>query len=186
MDLGKNISTSLKLTDEKSFDLVFRTYYRQLCAFAMNYVDSIEEAEEIVQEVFAKVWDKIGTLDIKTTPKSYLYGAVRNSCFNFLKHQKVKQAYVAHELHVKKEGFESDRLEAEEIGDAISTAVQKLPERCRMIFEKSKFEDKKYREIAEEMDISIKTVENQMGRALKFLRNELKHFMPLIALIYFF
>jgi len=178
------MAATLKLT-EQSFDLIFRTYYQQLCAFAMNYVDSIEEAEEIVQEVFAKVWDKISEIQIQTTPKSYLYGAVRNSCFNFLKHQKVKQAYVAHELHVKKEGFENDRLEADEIGDAISTAVGKLPERCRMIFEKSKFEDKKYREIAEEMDISVKTVENQMGRALKFLRKELKHFMPILIGVVF-
>ena len=149
----------------------------------MQYLDSVEEAEEIVQEVFAKIWDKIGSLEIQISAKSYLYSAVRNSCFNYLKHQKVRQAHAAHELRTKSEGVESFHMETKELGNAIAAAVGKLPERCRMIFEKSKFEDKKYREIAEEMNISVKTVENQMGRALKILREELRQYMPLLVLM---
>lgn len=177
------MEASLKLTDAKSFDAVFRAYYRPLCGFAMNYVDSAEAAEEVVQEVFAKVWDKMGQIEITTSPKSYLYSAVRNTCFNLIKHQKVRQAHAAHELHTKSAHFEGKELEAQELGEAIRAAVDKLPERCRLIFEKCKYEEKKYREIAEEMDISVKTVENQMGRALKFLREELRHFMPLVLLL---
>lgn len=89
MDSKKDSAEIIKLKDEQSFELAFKRYYQPLCSFALRYVGSIESAEEIVQEVFFKIWNKIDAIDIKTTVKSYLYGAVRNDCLNYLKHGRI-------------------------------------------------------------------------------------------------
>ena len=158
-------------------------YYPHLCSFALKYVGTSEDAEEIVQEVFFKVWENVESIAIKTSLKSYLYGAVRNGCFNFIKHQKVKLAHAEHEKHVRQNYFQKDLLEIDELREAILNAVDKLPERCREIFELSKYEGKKYKEIADQLNISIKTVENQMGKALKMLREDLAPYLPMLAFL---
>ena len=170
------------LTNQRTFEKIYKDYYRPLCAFAYDYVADHDIAEETVQEMFSTVWSKAGQIEIRTNVKSYLYGAVRNSCLNFLKHEKIKRKHEAYELQ-KSELEEIDFLELDELQAEIEQALNKLPEKCRRIFEMSRYEDKKYSEIAEELDISIKTVETQMSCALKVMRESLGKYLPLILWI---
>lgn len=174
LEISKNITD---LSDKNTFEKVFNTYYQQLSAFAFQYVESHEIAEEIVQDTFTNIWSKSGRIEIRTAVKSYLYGAVRNACLNFIKHKKIERRYEEQEQW-KSEGFETDFLELDELQQEIDNGLAQLPEKCRQIFEMSRFEEKKYKEIAEELGLSIKTVENQMGRALKVMRTALSRHLP--------
>ncbi|WP_422361828.1 RNA polymerase sigma-70 factor [Reichenbachiella sp.] len=174
LEITKNITD---LSNENTFEKVFKAYYHQLSAFAYQYVESHEVAEEIVQDTFTNVWSKSDQIEIKTAVKSYLYGAVRNACLNYIKHKKIVRRYEEQEQW-KSEGFETDFLELDELQREIDDGLAQLPEKCRQIFEMSRFEEKKYKEIAEELGLSIKTVENQMGRALKVMRSALSRHLP--------
>ncbi|PIB35130.1 hypothetical protein BFP72_06835 [Reichenbachiella sp. 5M10] len=173
------------LSDERSFERVFKALYQPLIRFAYQYLSDEDLAEEIVQETFTSLWQKAKDIEIKTSIKSYLYGAVRNACLNNLKHQKVVRA---HEETVKhqSDAMEEDFLELDELQDKIDRALDQLPEKCREIFEMSRFEEMKYKEIAEQLQISIKTVETQMSRALKVMRTALGQYLVsfLLGLFY--
>jgi RNA polymerase sigma-70 factor (ECF subfamily) len=140
----------------------------------------------MVQNVFFKLWEKKEQLDIQTSLKAYLYKAVYHESLNYLKHQKVKsvhQAYAMHSTdHISNQA--EKRLLHGDFENKLQKAMNDLPEQCRIIFQLSRFEDLKYREIADTLGLSIKTVENQMGKALKILRLKLVEFLPtLIAFI---
>lgn len=169
------------LNDPDTFESVFRSYYEQLAAFAFQYVPNTDLAEEIVQEVFSNLWAKSEGITIKTSIKSYLYGSVRNACLNHLKHLKVQKQHQEYEMQ-KSDFVEIDFLELDELQQKIDEALSKLPTKCREIFELSRFEEMKYKEIATELNISIKTVESQMGRALKVMRDSLGKYLPGIIL----
>ena len=170
----------ISIQDERVFETIFRDHYQALVGFAVKYVRDDDVAEGIVQETFANLWVKSKTITIKTSLKAYLYGAVRNGCLNYLKHEKVKKAYSEYRGYHFSEQDETDHLELDELESTIRKAFEKVPPKCREIFELSRFEGKKYQEIAELLDLSIKTVENQMGKALKILRDELKDYLILI------
>ncbi len=121
---------------------------------------------------------------IDSSLKSYLYRAVRNAALNRLKHEKVKANHVAF-VTSRNENFVSpaDELEETELHFRIQRALKKLPEQCRVVFEMSRFEELKYTEIAERLGISVKTVENQMGKALRIMREQLNDYLPLIAML---
>ena len=150
--------------------------------FAYNYLEDGDAAEDIVQEVFSTVWSKASEIDIRTNLKSYLFGAVRNACLNVLKHRKVVDS---HEKEVG--GIESfldvDFLEMDELQSKVNEALEALPEKRRQIFEMSRYEGKKYHEIAAELDISIKTVETQMGRTLRHLREILGPYLTFLLAV---
>lgn len=147
---------------------------------------SSEDAEELVQDMFFKLWQNRNQINVISSSKSYLFTSVKNSMLNKHKHEKVKQMYAADYRYTNKE--ESDDFEMDENREKIKNielAIAELPEKRREIFVKSKVEGKKYKEIADELQISVKTVENQMGEALKFLRNKLsaKEFLILLLLL---
>ncbi|MFY0685627.1 MAG: RNA polymerase sigma-70 factor [Cyclobacteriaceae bacterium] len=171
------------LSDESVFESVFHELYAPLAGFALKYVNDSDVAEEIVQDTFTSVWVKVNQIQIQTTVKSYLYGAVRNACLNYLKHNQIIHV---HQQYVKRQGVQTDAidfLELEELQSKVDDALRKVPEKCRQIFMLNRFEGKKYREIADELDISIKTVENQMGKALKIMKQELQQYLPAIVII---
>ncbi len=170
------------LTDEKTFEQVFHSYYSQLCAFAYQYLQDRDQSEEMVQDVFSNVWTKAGQIEVRTTVKSYLYGATRNACLNFLKHEKIERRYEHQEIK-RVDYMETDFLELEELQNEIDAALSRLPDKCRQIFIMSRYEEKKYQEIADELGISVKTVETQMGRALKVMRESLGKYLPLIVFL---
>lgn len=168
--------------DENAFEQVFKTYFKKLHAYVCTLLKDDAFAEEIVQQVFFKLWDRADTISIGGSVAAYLYRAVHNESLNHIKHQKVK---VTHQLHVAysmKNHTEpaAKTLQAKELEQKIKTVLNELPEQCRTIFQMSRYEEMKYREIADALSISVKTVENQMSKALKILRDRLTEYLPLL------
>lgn len=185
MDLSeKQVLETIQSGNESAFEMIFRSYYQPLCRYAYSFLEDKEEAEEIVQSAFITIWEKRKGLDIQTSLKSYLYRMVRNACLNVIKHEKIKQQHVAHELAVTESSYESvtQKVYATELELKISEAMKALPEQCRLVFQLSRFEELKYQEIADQLQISVKTVENHMGKALKIMREELKEYLPLLII----
>lgn len=186
VDLPVNqLLTTLHAGDITAFEMIFKTYYQPLCNYAYSFVQDRDEAEEIVQSTFLSVWEKKENLTIHTGVKPYLYAMVRNASLNVLKHEKIKQQHAAVELAVAERSSESvtRSVMASELEERIYKALNKLPEQCRLVFKLSRFEELKYAEIAEQLNISVKTVENQMGKALKIMRDQLKDYLPLIMVL---
>lgn len=166
------------------FEMHFRTYYQPLCNYAYTFIQDKDEAEEIVQSSFLSFWEKRQTLAIHTSLKSYLYTMVRNACFNVIKHEKIKQKHAAEHLATGDTAHESvaNTVLASELEQRIHEAMEQLPAQCRLIFKLSRFEELKYAEIADQLTLSVKTVENQMGKALRIMRDQLKEYLPLIII----
>ncbi|MDN3205263.1 RNA polymerase sigma-70 factor [Algoriphagus sediminis] len=184
-DLDQEIFHSIKIGDQKALEMLFHEFYQPLCQYAYSFLQDREDAEEVVQNSFVKIWEKREEIDIQTSAKAYLYRMIRNSCLNEIQHQKVKSQ---HQELAKMDGpgmeQSSDSIAIHgELEEKIRQAMEKLPEQCRLIFKLSRFEDLKYKEIAVQLNISVKTVENQMGKALKIMRHELKEYLPLILLL---
>jgi RNA polymerase sigma-70 factor, ECF subfamily len=174
-----SILLEIKSGNEKSFEKVFKIYYEPLCRHAFRLLDDKDEAEDLVQNMFVKYWEKRETTEITTSLKSYLYKSVHNLSLNNLKHQKVKNQYEQHNI-LSINGSSKNENFAYELEGEIQKSIESLPPQCKIIFSMSRFEELKYREIADALDISEKTVENQMGKALKIMREKLKAYLPLI------
>jgi RNA polymerase sigma-70 factor (ECF subfamily) len=181
---------SLKNGDAHSMELLFRRLYPQLCAFANKYLHDIDEAEEVVQEVFFKIWKNRQNLDERQSLQSYLFTAVKNGCFTVLEHNKIKDKYAAllERVYVRPDSntLSQDSLIASELEKDFSKALETLPQECRKIFELSRIEGLKYHEIAERLNISIKTVETQMSRALSKIRVQLKDYLVMAIVMQLF
>ena len=175
-------SETLTVGDITAFEMLFRTYYQPLCNYAVTFLQDRDDAEEIVQSTFLLLWEKRDTLAIRTSAKPYLYAMVRNACLNALKHQKIKQKHAGEEMALADRSHESvaQAIASNELEYRIKVAMEELPEQCRMVFKLSRFEELKYAEIAEQLSISVKTVENHMGKALRIMREQLKEYLPLI------
>jgi RNA polymerase sigma-70 factor (ECF subfamily) len=182
--LEQQVLETLKSGSESAFEMVFKTYYRPLCQYAYSFLNDRDEAEEVVQAAFINVWDKREQVEIQTSLKAYLYRIVRNSCLNVIKHEKVKQQHVAHEMVYAESTHEgvTQSVISSELEERISVAMKALPEQCRLVFQLSRFEELKYSEIAEQLNISVKTVENQIGKALKIMREQLKDYLPVLLI----
>lgn len=176
---------ALQAGDENAFEMIFREHYQALCCYANSFLQDRDEAEEVVQSSFLAIWEKRNTLFITSSLKSYLYRAVRNSCLNVIKHEKIKQVHVDHEMKVLSPADEntSDAVLSNELEKQIYIAMQALPEQCLLVFKMSRFEELKYQEIADQLNISVKTVENQIGKALRIMREQLREYLPVLALL---
>jgi RNA polymerase sigma-70 factor, ECF subfamily len=168
--------------DENAFEQVFKTYYKKLHAYVCTLLKDEAFAEEIVQQVFFKLWERAGNITISGSVAAYLYRAVHNESLNHIKHQKVKATHQLHVAYSMKHHAEPapKTLQAKELEQKIQDTLNELPEQCRTIFQMSRYEEMKYREIADALRISIKTVENQMSKALKILRERLTEYLPLL------
>lgn len=181
----QEIVGAIKQGNERIFEETFRKYYQSLCNYANSILKEMDESEEIVQNLFLSIWEKRSDLEITISLKSYLYRAVHNHCLNRIKHLKIREEYQQYATNFYDASYESvsQTIMKNELEQKIEEAIKKLPEQCRLIFRMSRFEELKYNEIAEQLELSPKTVENQIGKALKFLRIELAEYLPL--LIYF-
>jgi RNA polymerase sigma-70 factor (family 1) len=180
------IVNAIRKGDEAAFERTFRLYYDRLCNYANSLLKEEDEAEEVVQTVFLNIWEKRVDLEITLSLKSYLYRAVHNHCLNRFKHATVREAYRDYTQNFIPQSYESvtEVIHASELEERIEAAVSTLPEQCQIAFRLSRFEELKYQEIADQLGISIKTVENQIGKALKILRTALADYLP--ALLVFF
>ena len=162
--------------DEAAFEALFRAFAPGLCVLVTRYVDSGAVAEELVQELFLDLWRRRSELVVETALSGYLYTAARHRALNHLKRENRFTRWCADASQHREEADptapdESALLDALELQDAI----QHLPARCRLIFSLNRHQEMTYAEIAQSLGLSIKTVETQMGRALRSLRERLRH-----------
>ncbi len=170
----------LRSGDAEAFEQLFRWFFYPLVAFACHYVNDHEAAEDLVQDVFIHVWSHREQLDPGRNIKTYLYTAVRNRAFKYARHLRVREHYRIHHIASNATADSPEQQAADaEFHKALERSIQTLPVKCRTIFCMNRFDGLKYREIAEILDISIKTVETQMGRALKLLKKQLQAFLLL-------
>jgi RNA polymerase sigma-70 factor, ECF subfamily len=176
-----NLFLKIKHSDKKSFETLFKTYYAPLCQFSRKYVKDKDDCEEIVQGFFLKMWDKREELDINQSVKNYLFSSIRNRCLNYIKHEKIKMEYQSDMMKNPDGQIDTTNFIMEvDLIDRIDQSIAALPARRREIFVLSREHGLKYREIADQLGISIKTVETQMGQALKELRDKLKDYQRLL------
>jgi len=167
--------------DESTFESVYKHFLKPLHVYAIAILKDEDRAEGMVQNVFLKLWDKKERLSFSGSLQAYLYGAVYHECLNYLRHEKVKIKHQQHVVYTMgNNAEESGKMELLDLREKLADALNELPEKCRTIFQLSRFEELKYQEIADRLQISIKTVEAQMGKALKILRIKLVDFLPLI------
>ncbi len=178
------IIEGLKSGDKLIFEEIYREYYMPLCYYCLRYVDDIEDSEEIIQDLFLKLWDKRKELVINSSLKAYLYRSVQNYAFNYLSKKKTREKYYSLQARQIYNSFDNgySKLEEDELRSILKYAILQLPEKRRRIFELSRFDGMKYNNIANYLSISVKTVEAQMSKALKYLRIVLKDYIPFILL----
>lgn len=175
----------LYFSSPKAFEQLFKKYYQDLYQFCFRYVKQEETAEEIVQDVFVKLWQQKKQPDFHTSVKAYLYAAVKNASLNYLKSQYARQQFEGHETSKNElQSFNTqETIDFDELSKLVSEAVESLPKQCRTIFEMSRTGGYTYQEISKELDISPKTVENQMGIALKKLKEHLRTYWDMLVIM---
>jgi RNA polymerase sigma-70 factor, ECF subfamily len=168
----------------QKLEQLFNDYYAALLLYGQTIVKENAAAEDIVQQAFILLWQKMDNIDLQTSPRAYLYKTVYNASLDFLKHEKVKNRYENETVRHRFYALNSNNCEENELLKKLEDALNDLPEQCGKIFKMSRFEDLKYREIAAKLGISEKTVENQMGKALKILRETMKEYLPLCLILF--
>jgi RNA polymerase sigma-70 factor, ECF subfamily len=175
----------IKSGDKTAFETLFRDNYSHLCAYANTFVRDVETAQDLVQEFLFHIWQKKEDLPVNVSVRAYLFKSIHNSCLNSLKHQKIKQRHKGLTIRDSRENsYEDFDNETNVLHDKIRQTIDKLPPERRKVFIMHRYEELKYKEIAEKLNISIKTVENQIGKALIFLRNELKDYIPALLILF--
>jgi RNA polymerase sigma-70 factor (ECF subfamily) len=158
---------------DSNFEQFYRKYQPSLVAYAIYLTKSKEDAIEIVNDVFVAIWNKKDNLQIGDGLKAYLYTATKNRCFNFLKQRKIEFSQLQ-DLDVESDLKADQILSTKEQVKSINDVLAMLPPRCKQVFLMSRIDGFTYKEIAELLEISIKTVENQMSKALKIFKEKLK------------
>lgn len=166
--------------DVKAFDVLFMRYYPLLCAYAKQFVD-FDDGQEIVQDVMVWFWENSSMQVIESSPKNYLFRAVKNRCLTLINRNELKQRVVSSMYENLQSQYEDpDFYIVEELTRNIENALSRLPETYREAFEMNRFQSMTYNEIAEKLNVSSKTVDYRIQQALKLLRVELKDYLPLL------
>ncbi len=177
MTIEKRIGPGRKL-DRGGFETLFREYFPPLISFAMKFLPDEDDAREVVHQVFINLWERREEIDLSVPLKSYLFTSVHNRSLNVIRSRKKfsdsEIPDVAGEWDVEKE------IETMELEARIKEAIGTLPDKCREIFLLNRYEGFKYQEIADQLGISVKTVENQMSKALKVLREKLSRYLTML------
>ena len=185
----------MKDSPQENFERIYKVYYPKMFAFAKQYVGSDADAENIVQDVFTELWERKELLTYtEMNWVALLFTSIKNKCIDLLRHRIVVQEAVNRmqeeyqiTLRMKLDSleiFDQSILSEQDIEQLISDAIDSLPEKCREIFIKSKIEGKKQKEIADELNVSIKTVENQMNIAYTKMKVRLKDYLPLLICLF--
>ena len=176
----------LKKGDSRVYGILFDLYYSRLLHISNSYLNNQQDSEDIVQNVLLKFWDKKKSIDIHGNLNTYLYRMTKNACIDYLRK---KKKYTTEPFNLESREHKinlnsllcdaSSKILADELENEIQYAISLLPEKCKKVFIKSRLEGLKHREISEEMNISIKTIETHMSRALKHMRLHLREFIAL-------
>lgn len=179
---------SIIKSDKKAFNKLFLSHYKELCRFAITFMNDTDESEEVVQKVFIRIWENRKTLTCPDNPKSFLFKSVYNECLNSIRNNNTRLKNKLNYVLQLKSDVEMENLDNNpEIYNRLNKAIENLPEKCRQIFILNKIERLTQQEIADYLDISNKTVENQTANAISKLRVELKpvlHLLPGYILLF--
>ena len=177
----------LKNGDAATYEKVYTSFFKRLHTYAFLTVKDALLAEEIVQEIFYRIWERKEKLSIHTSLNAYLYASVHYECLLQLKRQKRQTDYQSTLLYLKKNIVHQEdaamKVLQSQLEEKFLEALNNLPERCRTIFQLNRIEKQKYWEIASQLGLSVKTVENQMGKAIKLLRVSLAEFLPILIFV---
>lgn len=154
--------------DYLSFNILFHRYYSRLCAFVFEIIRDPEVAEDIVQEFYMKLWTQRSDLKIKGNARSYLFSACRNAALNFVRDENTRRKNTQTATVTSMSDEEIPNME--DYLDALEKCIEKLPERSKQVFLMHKFEDYSQKEISEKLNISVKTIKNQIWKSLQYLR----------------
>lgn len=174
MTRDREIVRRIRKGDAKVFEALFRSSYVSLVSYAKKIIRDHDSSEEIVQDLFFRIWQNRENLKIESSLNGYLFRAVHNKCLHAIAHNRVAEKY-ARDSALDEDYAESpsDTLHYNELQGKVAAILERLPERCGRIFCMNRFEGLRYREIADRLSLSVKTVEANMGRALKEFRKEL-------------
>lgn len=189
--VDKILVENLKKGDVESFEVIFKRYYKKLCLYAEDFVKERSMAEEIVSEVYLKIWENRERLVISSSFQAYLFASVHNNSIKYLEHLKVLSKYKDfatkalqnQELLYSTGDYPIANLISKEIESDIKKAIDSLPGQSRQVFCMHRFNNLTYEEIAGKLDLSINTVRTQMMRAMKKLRESLREYLPLFVIM---
>jgi RNA polymerase sigma-70 factor (family 1) len=169
----------LKQGNESAYEVLFKEYYVRLTIHANKFVEDVDVAKEIVQDLFVSIYEKRESLNINSSLSSYLYRAVRNRSINYINSEKHKTKYAQHLMYTADNSDNSveNMMNKAELELALFSAISELPPKCRMIFKMNRFEGLSNGDIAEQMELSKRTVETQITKALKILRSKLQVYL---------
>ena len=175
----KQVISRIRNGDEQAFEWLFKQYYEKLCQWAYRYLRDLDSSEEVVQDLYYNLWRNRASMEFRVSVKSYLYKAVSNNC-KMLIRKKGRRSAIEADLASQHPGSNTEPaelLEVKEIREVVNRTLEELPDKPAQIFRMSRYEGLKYREIAEKLSISIKTVEANMGKALKIFRKNLQEYI---------
>ncbi|MFV0417632.1 MAG: RNA polymerase sigma-70 factor [Dysgonomonas sp.] len=174
----------LKENNHKSYSILFQTYYKDLVLFAGSIIQDRATCEDIVQNIFLKLWNERDTLTIETSLKSYLIRATRNSCIDHIRHRKIVDTYINEFFSVNNNYTTEEYILHSDLYNHLQEAISRLPEKPREAFILSRFKDMKYKDIAKKLNVAERTIEDRISKALSQLRIELKDFLLFLYLLF--
>ena len=179
--------TNVWNVDAKEFEVVFKAHYVKLTLYANRFLNDIDISKEIASDSLTFLWEKRGTLSFTTSVTVYLYKMVQNKCLNHIKHQRIENEYVNYMIRNKLldeiPEHDTNPYHEKELAEQIRQAIDTLPEKCKLVFEMSRFEYLKNKEIAERLNISQNTVERHITIALEKLRKSLGYTISIVLLL---
>jgi RNA polymerase sigma-70 factor (ECF subfamily) len=190
---SKNIISGIKSRDLKIFEELFFNYHGRLVLFANKFIGDMQVSRDLVQDAFVILWEKADQLNIKQSPKAYLYQVVKNSCLNYNRHLSIEHSAertLANQIsELEKQVYQNSdspyfSLIELELEEKIAEVIESMPEKCREVFKLSRFEYLKNKEIAEKLDISVKMVEKHISKALTILRRDLADYVGVLLTMF--
>jgi RNA polymerase sigma-70 factor (family 1) len=181
-ELDHKILSGIRHDDEKSFDLLFEIYYKKLCNYNDSIIHDYDMSEDIVQDLFAHIWVNRYSVTISSSLSSYLFKSCYNSCLDYIKHLKSVEKFLSDNSWQSTVSY-NDTMEYMDLLENLEKSIENLPDQCKAIFKLSRFENLKYVEIAKKLNISENTVDTQIRRALKKLKESLSNYIPAIIVI---
>ncbi|GBF21345.1 RNA polymerase sigma-70 factor (ECF subfamily) [Arenibacter algicola] len=179
--------------DRRAFEYYFKEYYNSIVGFAIQFIGDKDKAGSIAQDAFIKLWENREKVQKINGIRSFLYTSVKTDCLNLIRHNKVVRKYESKQLQARESSLHTEILNSlnfdsvtfSELESLIEKSIEELPDKCKLVFVKKRFENKKNKEIADELGITLKAVEANITRATKFLKLRLSHYVLLIIIYCF-